>query len=127
MEALSGVRAVLIEDEAQVAFLIEAMLADLGCEPVGVAARVSEALALIAATSFDVALLDLNLAGELSYPVADQLAAQGKPFVFVTGYGPSGLPPQHRAVPVVTKPFRGKDIAEALCMALGADGPPRAA
>ncbi len=127
MEALSGVRAVLIEDETQVAFLIETMLADLGCELVGAAARVSKALDLVADASFDVALLDVNLAGEFSFPVADELAAQGKPFVFVTGYGPTGLPPRHGAVPVVTKPFRTGDIAEALRAVLSRAPPSQAA
>ena len=119
MSSLDGVRVVLIEDEAHVAILIEAMLDDLGGVVVGAAARVSKALDLIAETPFDLALLDLNLAGELSFAVADVLAARRKPFVVVTGYGAAGLPVEHRSAPVVSKPFREHQLRDAILVALG--------
>lgn len=110
---------VLIEDEAHVALLLEAMLDGLGGVVTGSAARVSKALDLIAETPFDLALLDLNLAGELSFAVADVLAARHKPFVVVTGYGAAGLPVEHRSAPVVTKPFREHELRDAILVALG--------
>ncbi len=118
MTSLVSARVILIEDEAHVALLIEAMLSDLDFELVGSATRVSTGLALLVGTDFDVAVLDVNLAGEMSFPLANELAARGKPFIFVTGYGPSGLPPEHRGAPVVTKPFRAADLLSALQTAL---------
>ncbi|HEX6011198.1 MAG TPA: response regulator [Geminicoccaceae bacterium] len=83
---LSGRRVLVVEDELIVAFLLEDMLAGLGCAVVGPAARVDQALALLDAEAIDAALLDVNLNGHKSYPVADALAARGVPFVFSTAY-----------------------------------------
>ena len=71
---------------------------------------------MLAVDSFDAAVLDVNLSGESSFTVADELVERGLPFVFATGYGESViLPDRFRAVPVVSKPY---DNA-ALRMALG--------
>ena len=83
---LSGRRVLVVEDEMLVLMNIEDMLADLGCESVTAAATVDQAVALIEAQVFDAALLDMNLNGIKSFPVADKLAALGVPFVFSTGY-----------------------------------------
>ena len=82
----SGRRALLVEDEPIVAWLLKDMLVDLGCSVVGPAADVNQALAMIDAESIDVAVLDVNLRGQMSYPIADVLVARGVPFVFSTGY-----------------------------------------
>ena len=68
-----------------VLIMIEDMLADLGCKSVTSAATVEKALALIDAQAFDVALLDMNLNGNDSHPVAEALSARGVPFVYTTG------------------------------------------
>jgi DNA-binding response OmpR family regulator len=78
--SLSGRRVLVVEDEIMVAWLLEDMLTNLGCTVVGPAARIDQALALIDAEGFDAAVLDLNLNGTKSYPVADALAAHGVPF-----------------------------------------------
>jgi CheY-like chemotaxis protein len=116
---LSGRRILLVEDEMCVAMLLEDMLVDLGCEVVGVAHRVAKALAMIAADrSFDMAVLDVNLAGEQSYPVADMLAAHGMPFVFSTGYSQQGISSRYDGVPIVQKPYLRSDVERALSEAL---------
>jgi CheY-like chemotaxis protein len=84
--ALSGRRVLVVEDEMMVAWLLEDMLADFGCAVVGPAAGVNQALAMLDAEAFDAAVLDVNLKGQKSYPIADTLAARGVPFVFSTGY-----------------------------------------
>ena len=89
---LSGRRVLVMEDEMLVAWALEDMLADLGCIVVGPAARVDKALALLHAEAVDLAMLDVNLNGQRSYPVADALAAKGVPFVFLTGYTRDSLP-----------------------------------
>lgn len=93
---------------------IEDMLTNLGCESVSTAATVDQALALVRTQPFDAAMLDVNLDGSTSYPVADLLAARGVPFVFSTGYGCKGLKDAYRDRPVLGKPYRNAELAEAL-------------
>jgi CheY-like chemotaxis protein len=72
----------------------------------GPATTLAEAIALAEHTDADVALLDVNLNGEMSFQAAEQLLARGVPVVFATGYdGAAALPDRLRYVPVVTKPF----------------------
>ncbi len=89
---LSGRRILVVEDEVIVAWALEDMLAEMGCAIVGPAARVNQALAMIDDESIDAVVLDLNLNGQMSYPVADVLASRGVPFVFLTGYHKSSIP-----------------------------------
>jgi CheY-like chemotaxis protein len=79
----------LVEDELLVAMEMEEALRDLGCEVLGPAATVEEALRLAQSEAgrIDAAVLDINLAGRPSFPVADLLAGRGVPVVFATGYG----------------------------------------
>jgi CheY-like chemotaxis protein len=111
---LSGRRVLVVEDEMLILIMIEDMLADLGCESVTAAATVSQAVALIEAEIFDVAMLDMNLNGNNSYVVADALAARDVPFVFSTGYSGHDMRDGHRDRPVLKKPFIEKDLAEIL-------------
>ena len=97
-----------------VAMLIEDMIQDFGCQIAGPAARVAQALAVIDADGIDGAVLDVNLAGEWSYPVADALAARGVPYVFVTGYGQAGLDAAYHSHPVIQKPFTRASLERAL-------------
>jgi CheY-like chemotaxis protein len=110
-------RILVVEDEMLVAMNIEDMLLALGHEVAGIAGRLAPALALAREGEFDVAMLDVNLAGEPSFPVADVLRERGIPFVFATGYGRDGLRDDYRAAPVLQKPFRIRDLAEALTAA----------
>ena len=91
---------------------IEDMLADLGCTSVSAAAGVDQALALVDAQAFDAALVDLNLDGRNSYPVADALAARGVPFAFSTGYSGQGMAECYRDRPVLTKPYGDVQMLE---------------
>jgi two-component SAPR family response regulator len=97
----------VVDDETMIAMLVEDMLLSIGCDVVGPAAAVAPALALIEAhkQTLDGAFLDVNLRGELVYPVADALTARGVPFVFVTGYASHGIDPRYAAIPALGKPF----------------------
>ena len=106
MDALSGLRVLVVEDEGPVAMLVETMLEDLGCNVVFSAASVQEALRVVTDGGFDVALLDVNLAGEKVFPVADELRRLGVPFAFASGYGLDGLRPDLADIPIIQKPFR---------------------
>jgi CheY-like chemotaxis protein len=115
----SGARRVLIvEDDVMIRMLIEDMLADLGFAVAAQAAKVHEALAAVNSTDIDVAILDVNLSGETTGPVAEALAARGTPFVFATGYGEHGLPEQFRDRPLLKKPFQIDGLKRMLDTAL---------
>jgi CheY-like chemotaxis protein len=114
MSVLSGLRLLLVEDESHVAMLVEDMLADMGCHVVASAARVSEALRLIEATDIDAAVLDVNVAGEKVFPVAEKLRERAIPFVFATGYGTEGVREDLRTQPVIAKPFPQSQLERAL-------------
>jgi DNA-binding response OmpR family regulator len=97
--------------------LIESYLEDMGHKVVGAAARLREALRLARTLDVDLAVLDVNLDGELSYPVAQVLRERGVPFLFATGYGVAGLPDGLGDPPVLPKPFRQEQLASAICRA----------
>jgi len=101
-----------------VAILLEELLLELGFRLVEVAACVDTALASIAQNSFDIAILDVNLGGELSYPVADELELRGIPFLFATGYGAQAIPEIYQRHTILQKPFRKREIEQALLKAL---------
>ena len=115
-------RILIIEDEMLVAMNIEDMLADLGHEVAGLAGRLDAALALALEAEFDLAMLDVNLAGETSFPVAAALIERGIPFLFATGYGIKGISEEYRDRPVLQKPFRARDLDVALRQTLSERG-----
>lgn len=106
---LNGVTVLVVEDTALVADLLVEQLQAAGCRVIGPAPRVKQGLALAATPGLDGALLDVNLAGENCFPIADALAARNVPFVFLTGYGTTVLPASYREVPCLPKPY---DLAE---------------
>ena len=111
-------RILIVEDEMLVAMNIEDMLLDLGHEVAGLASRLEPALSLAQEANFDGAMLDVNLAGEPSFPVAQILRERGIPFLFATGYGIKGIVEEYRAAPVLQKPFRAADLGQALKLML---------
>ena len=111
--ALRGLRVLVIEDEFLIALDLLLILDDLGCVALGPAATVPEALHLLAADPPEATLLDLNLDGASTAPVAEALAACGVPFATVTAYAirPG---PVFDGVPAIAKPFRAEQIKDAL-------------
>lgn len=100
-----NLRVLVIEDEGLVAFFIEDMLTEMGHEVGAVASRMQQALDLAKTGTFDVAIVDVNLDGQPSYPIAEILKERGVPFVFATGYGSKGIDPKFLDTPVLAKPF----------------------
>jgi CheY-like chemotaxis protein len=112
LSSLDGLRVLVVEDEALVSMLLEAMLEDLGCVVVGPAGRLAEAVKLMEADidGIHVALLDVNVAGEQVFPVAQALKAAGKPFAFSTGYGEAGVGDGWRGGVALQKPYTFEDV-----------------
>jgi CheY-like chemotaxis protein len=117
---LSGRRILVVEDEPTIAALIEDILKDAGCQVVGPAHDVADAMATAAAEiELDGALLDIKLGNEVVAPVADRLSDRGVPFVFLTGYGWHLLPERFHTRPLITKPCRREVLLTELEKAIG--------
>ena len=119
---MSDRRVLVAEDEPPVSMLLEDLLQVLGFDRVHVVSRLDEGLAAAQGEAFDLAFLDLNLNGELTYPIADQLSARGIPFAMVTGYRPAGLDERHRRAEVLQKPFTVDEVSSLLDRLIGSKG-----
>jgi CheY-like chemotaxis protein len=117
---LAGKRILIVEDELMVAVLIEELLADCGCSTIGPFSTVAVALEAAQTERFDLAVLDVNLDGEMVYPVANFLAERRIPFLFLSGYGDQAVPPGHSDWKVCAKPFKLADLAKMMTAALEA-------
>jgi CheY-like chemotaxis protein len=115
LSSLAG-RAVLVaEDEFVVAEDLVHALEQRGARIVGPAASVAHALQLVEdCASLDAAVLDINLKGEMAFPVADTLLARGVPFVFATGYDSGVVPHRYCGIVRCEKPVEPDEVARAL-------------
>jgi len=113
-------RLLLVEDELIVGTFMQDLLQGVGyrtTQPIG---RLADAIHAANNERFDGAVLDMNLNGEIVYPLAELLTAQSVPFVFVTGYAPRGVDPRFGAVPVLQKPVAEADLIRTLKTILAA-------
>ena len=90
--------------------MAEDMIESLGHTLAATAATLGDARAAIDKGRFDLALLDVNLNGDSSMPLATQLKVAGRPFAFTTGYGSAGIDAEHADRPVLTKPYSLTDL-----------------
>lgn len=121
---LAGLDILLIEDETMVSFLIEEMLQQLGAASIRHAASLEAGLGLVEAKLPAVAILDVNIAGETVFPLAERLQAAGVPFVFITGYGREGLHGPWAACEVLQKPLTVQEFEQGLRRILAASPKP---
>ena len=108
-------RVLIVEDSFLVVMALEDLFDRLGWKIIGPAARVDEALALARTAHFDAAFIDINLAGEMSWPVAAVLKERGIPFAFSTGYNVNMLVPASlRGTCIVSKPYQPAQVERCL-------------
>lgn len=107
-------KVLLVEDEPTLMSVISETIAQLGHRVAYQADGLEEALELVSQGGFDVAMLDVNLNGLDSFPVADLLNQEGIPFVFTTGMGFSHLPERFHGSMLMEKPFRLRDVGQTL-------------
>jgi CheY-like chemotaxis protein len=105
-------KVLVVEDEMTIALVIEETLTDLGAYVIGPASRLDAALQLASEEEIDAAILDVNIRGGNSYPVADILAERGIPFVLCSGYSDSGPAGRHSDRPRLTKPYSPQDLED---------------
>ena len=117
--ALAGRRILVVEDEFLVAEYLGEILRSAGAEVLGPVGRVSEALEFLRdeAGPLDAVVLDVNLHGQSSFPIADELIRRGVRFVFTTGYDGGAIEAAYRAYPRCEKPFREDALLAALAPA----------
>ena len=115
---IRGLKIMIVEDSLLLSLELESGLTEAGAKVVAQAAEVEEALAMME-TDFDAAVLDCNLNGKSVVPVAEAMAAIGKPFIFATGYGDNQSAPQGFSAPVIRKPYDVTQVAAALAEATG--------
>jgi DNA-binding response OmpR family regulator len=105
-DVLRGLRVLVVEDSLLVSEVIADTLESCGCTVVGPIGRLHRAIPVARDEQLNGAVLDVNLAGELCFPIAWVLAERGVPFLFLTGYGDiDALPPEFTDTPVMRKPF----------------------
>jgi PAS domain S-box-containing protein len=102
---LSGGSIMLVEDEAIVALAVNDALTDMGFSVVGPFSRISDACRALRDNQVDAAILDINLAGETVYSLAEMLTSRKIPFVFATGYGAESIEARFEHIAVLQKPI----------------------
>lgn len=114
MQKLQGIRILVVEDEFLLAMDIESAIREAGGEVVGPVVSLEEAVATAEREDLNAAVLDLNLRGEMSYPVAEVLDSRRIPFLFATGYSQGRLPDAFQCRPCLRKPFTWIALTAAL-------------
>ncbi len=110
----------IVEDEVMIRMMVADMLEELGYTIAGEAGDINEAIRLAQSIEFDIAILDVNVNGQVISPVAEVIQRQKRPFVFATGYGAQGLPEPFRNRPTLQKPFQMEMLAQVLATTLAA-------
>ena len=107
-------RVLIVEDEPLVAELLEQMLIEAGYEIAACVGALEKALAFLDRGSCDFAVLDINLRGKTTEPVAAILRTRGVPFLFVSGYGNAQASGRYLDAPLLSKPFRDEQLIRAI-------------
>lgn len=116
---LAGLRILVAEDEFLLAAQLEDELHAAGCVVLGPFTSVAAAMQACGTEQFDLALLDVNLRGEMIYPVIDELRLRGLPFVLLSGYSAANLPERLRTMPRVAKPHESATLLREIRRTLG--------
>lgn len=115
-------RFMILDDEAIIALDLAGMLQDLGHSVVAMATRVAGGMEFARHGDLDMAILDINVHGVASFPLATVLQDRGVPFIFASGYGERGLIDGFRDALVLTKPYGVDDLSQVVAKARATAG-----
>jgi two-component SAPR family response regulator len=121
-QPLDGVRVLVVEDDFLVSLLLADILAAAGCVVLGPVPRLADAVHAATKEQCDVAVLDINLAGEWVFPAAAILSERNVPLIFVTGHGSDAIPQEYAGKPRIAKPFSAGQLSRAISRAVGRGG-----
>lgn len=107
-------RILIVEDDYLIATMLEDIIATAGWDVVGPVGHLAEAIEAATHQECEAAVLDINLDGEMAYPIAEVLSRRKVPFVFLSGYGPSGEKGPFGDRPCISKPFRPRELLDML-------------
>lgn len=118
---LSERRVLVVEDIYFIADDVRRALSKAGAEIIGPASNTADAIRQLGAAPIDAAVLDVNLEGEMSYPVALELERLGIPFLFASGYDDWAVPHEWQHVPRLQKPYNLRELPGAVAALLASD------
>lgn len=111
---LEGRRVLIVEDRYMIASELAEEVARLGGQVLGPSRSVADAEVLLKGADADLAILDVNLDGELVFPLAETLVTRAVPFIFLTGYDEAVLPRTWRDRPILEKPLNSRALHDEL-------------
>lgn len=114
MEFTNAVRVLIVEDESLLAMMVEEVLTGEGLQVIANVGSVPAAMHAVEQGGFDIALLDVNIAGGAVFSVADAVLERGLSVVFATGYGIKGIRADLQHLPVIGKPFSPDHLVRVL-------------
>jgi CheY-like chemotaxis protein len=117
-ELLRGINVLVVEDNGLLCCVLEETLRDAGCNVSGPHSRLRDAMQAVPSEPIDIALLDLNLKGELVSPLADELTHRGVPYLLTSAYQARDLPASLQEAPQLRKPYTDTDLLERLAALL---------
>ena len=109
-DGAARLRVLVVEDEPLIGMDIEDAVAGLGHDVVGPIAELDEALDVATTATLGCAILDINIRGGRSYPVADILRKRGLPVLLLSSYGEQTLPVRLHEEARLPKPFTGAQL-----------------
>jgi CheY-like chemotaxis protein len=122
VKQLEGLRVLIVEDEFLLSLVLEEDLVSAGCVVIGPFNTLPAALDASRREDFDLALLDVNLNGQMVYPLAEELISRGIRFILLTGYVGNDLPERLRPWPRLPKPYDPAALLREIARLRQADG-----
>ena len=108
----------IVEDEPLIMLELQTMLTDLGWDVAHLASDIDRAIELAQREALDLAILDVNVKGRTSFPVADILEKRKVPIILATGYSTEVIVENYPRATYLQKPYVRSDLARALTRAL---------
>ena len=112
--------AFVVEDEPLILLELRKMLAELGWKVVFFGSELEEARRFALKGTFDLGILDMNLKGRTSSPVAEILKTKQIPVIVASGYSQEIITAACPGAIFLQKPYLAADLENAIARAVPA-------